>query len=134
MEEEAEVVRRAIAPNRDERVAAQNMAGMERVQQEAARAIQSISGAFGVPQLEGGTAQSEAQQGHVEGQLAIGPHLAIMDAVDHAVPNSEESGGEVAEPNRKRRGREVQVAGGSTSGDISMGKGVEGRKDERDGI
>ena len=62
-------------------------------------------------------AQSGAQE---QGSEAV--CLAIMDAVDRAVPSSGESGGEGAakEPSKKRRGREVQVVGGKTRDDIAM--------------
>ena len=129
MEEEAELVQRACAPRGDGRLAAQSMAGLERVQQEALLAVQNIREATVRPQVAEGSAQTAAQQGTAEGQHDTGIRLAIMDAADHAVPSSGESGGEVAEPNRKRRGREVQVAGGNTGEDIPMARNEEERND-----
>ena len=129
MEEEAEMVQRACAPKGDGRLAANSMAGLERVQQEALLAVQNIMEATVGPQVDGGSVQSAAQQGIGEGQHDTGLRLAIMDAVDRAVPSSGESNAEAAEPNRKRRGREVQVAGGNTGGDISMAKNEEESND-----
>ena len=79
-------------------------------------------------------ATAEAQRKAVEASMsAAGPDpgtdtgtgevfLAIMDAVDHAVPSSSDSNEGAREPRRKRRGREVQVAGGATGNDVCMEK------------
>ena len=57
------------------------------------------------------------------GEGSAPPALAIMDAVDIALPPSSDSGKEGhGEPQRKRRGREVQIAGGNTSQDVCMQK------------
>ena len=101
------------------------------MRQEARLAVQK----FGMPSEAVGGAPSSKQELAApaeEAQTSQEPRLAIMDAVDHPIPSSGESGAEL-EPCKKRRGREVQVAGGSTAEDISMASQAREAAGEKEG-
>ena len=76
------------------------------------------------------------EQKEAEGDGGGGPVvLAIMDATDQPIPSSGDSGCGPVEPKQKRRGREVQVAGGCTGQDVEMEKSSDGRgKGDGDGL
>ena len=130
MDEEAEIIRRAFSPTRGEEALEKEKEGMARMREQAGRAmlaIQNASTATEVRLPEGngnGAGGQAAVQSEKQEQESESVRLAIMDAVDRAVPSSGESGREGGtskmEPSKKRRGREVQVAGGKTSDDIAM--------------
>ena len=101
------------------------------MRQEARLAVQKS----GMPGEAVGGAPSSKQELAApaeEAQTSQEPRLAIMDAVDHPIPSSGESGAEL-EPCKKRRGREVQVAGGSTAEDISMASQAREAAGEKEG-
>ena len=130
LDEEAEVIRRAFAPSRGEEALEKEREGLARMREKAGQAmlaIQNTNLATGGGLLHGiekGTGVQATGQTEEQKQAGDLVRLAIMDAADRAVPSSGESGGEgstsAMEPRTKRRGREVQVAGGKTSDDITM--------------
>ena len=129
--QEAGAVRWAFSPSRTGAVPASAKEGLEGVRQEARLAVQK----FGMPSEAVGGAPSSKQELAApaeEAQTSQEPRLAIMDAVDHPIPSSGESGAEL-EPCKKRRGREVQVAGGSTAEDISMASQAREAAGEKEG-
>ena len=96
---------------------------MQLVQSSAARAAQVCQAVIDMRERAANTQARGEEQEHagVQGE-GRGCILAIMDAVDQPLPSSDGSRGEAAEPRRKRRGREVQVAGGRTGEDVRMEK------------
>ena len=104
--------------------------GLRRVTEAAGVAAQAVQAAIAGQQ---GAREEPGLAVGLPGALGQAPvegQLAIMDAVDHPLPSSSSSQGVAKEPSKKRRGREVQVAGGSTGADVQMEKGGAGDRDE----
>ena len=96
------------------------------VHREANRAAKVAQEMYEEQKRRADNERQEERSGSVGGGNGASVALAIMDAVEHKVPSSSSSGGEAEEPKRKRRGREVQVVGGPTAGDVHMEKGRKG--------
>ena len=122
-ENEQALIRDAFSRPATAEEAAQREGSMQLVQSSAARAAQVRQAVIDMRGRAANTQARGEEQEHagVQGE-GRGCILAIMDAVDQPLPSSDGSRGEAAEPRRKRRGREVQVAGGRTGEDVRMEK------------
>ena len=138
-EEEHKLIQKAHAEIGSERQKSQLAESLGKVRSEAEKAagiVLQVAAGQGA-QLAGAGVEKRKEAGGGEenglAEPAVPRVLAIMDATDQPVPGSGDSGCEPIEPKQKRRGREVEVVGGSTVQDVQMekdsgerGKGVGG--------
>ena len=137
-EEEHKLIQKAHgeATTKDER--SQLAEGLGKVLSEAGKAaevVRQVAMEHGARMADIGAEERKVVGGEGESApaaSAVPRVLAIMDAVDQPVPNSGDSGCEALEPRQKRRGREVEVAGGCTGHDVQMEKGS-GERGTEDG-